>query len=229
MENKTIKNFRSFYKSQNPFKMTSFDDKLHKMSEARGGYINPYILEESERNMSQLDIFSKLMSKRQIFFGTDVNSDSANIVVSQLLYLDSVENADITMYVNSPGGSCSSGAGIIDSMEFIDSDVRTINTGLCASYGAMILMCGTKGKRSALRRSRTMIHQPLIGQLSGQTTDIIIEAKEMERLRKELYETIVEQTGQTYETVADACERDNWMTAQEALDFGIIDEVIRKK
>lgn len=228
MENKTIKDFRSFYKSQNPFKMTSFDDKLHKMSEARGGYINPYILEESERNMSQLDIFSKLMSKRQIFFGTDVNSDSANIVVSQLLYLDSVENADITMYVNSPGGEVYSGNSILDCMDFVESDIRTVCTGLAASFGAMILMCGTKGKRLALRRATIMCHQPL-GGASGQASMIEIECKEILRLKKDLYETIVEQTGKTYEEVEKLCDRDSWMTAQEALDFGIIDEIIRKK
>lgn len=228
MGNKTIKDFRNFYKSQNRFKMTSFDDKLHKMSEARGGYINPYILEESERNMSQLDIFSKLMSKRQIFFGTDVNSDSANIVVSQLLYLDSIETNDITMYVNSPGGEVYSGNSILDCMDFVMSDIRTICTGLAASFGAMILMCGTKGKRSALSRATVMCHQPL-GGTHGQASMIEIECKEILRLKKDLYETIVEQTGRTYEEVEKLCDRDSWMTAQDALDFGIIDEIIKKK
>ena len=230
MKKNLTTDFRKFYKSSNPYKMTSFDDQLHKMANKQAGYINPYIIKEADRNMTQLDIFSELMNRRQIFFGTEVNSDSANIVVSQLLYLDSLETSDITMYVNSPGGSTSAGAGIIDCMEFINSDISTINTGLAASYGAMILMCGTKGKRKALRRSRTLVHQPLIsGGLSGQTTEILIEAREMERLRKELYETIVEQTGQPMEVVEKVGERDTWFNAQEALDFGIIDEIIKKK
>ena len=221
----SFKDFRNYYKSSHKFGMTAFDD----ITKGFNNYMNPYIIKEADRDQTQLDIFSELMSKRQIFFGTEVSADSANILVSQLLYLDSLETKDITLYVNSPGGSTASGGGIISTMDFIGSDVCTINTGMAASYGALILMCGTKGKRKALKLTRTMIHQPLIGNISGQATEIIIEAREMERLRKELYEVIVQQTGQPMEIVEQKCERDCWMTPQEALDFGIIDEIIQKK
>lgn len=223
-----ITDFRNFYKANNHFKMTSFDDQLQKMSNKQAGYINPYIIKEAEHNMTQLDIFSELMNRRQIFFGTEVNSDTANIVVSQLLYLDSMEEADITMYINSPGGECYSGCSILDCMDYINSDIRTICTGLAASFGAMILLNGTNKKRSALRRATIMIHQPL-GGAKGQASDIEIEAKEILRIKKSLYDTIVEKTGKSYEEVEKACDRDNYMSAEEALNFGIIDEVIRKK
>lgn len=225
---KLFKDFREFYKSKNKFKMTSFDDKFHKMSEKSVNYINPYIIKEADRDQTQLDIFSELMTKRQIFFGTDVNSDSANIIVSQLLYLDSLESNDITMYINSPGGECYSGCSILDCMDFVGSDIRTICTGLAASFGAMILLNGAEKKRSALRRSTIMIHQPL-GGTQGQATEIEITCNEIMRIKKVLYDTIVEKTGRSYEEVEKACDRDNYMSAQEALDFGIIDEIITKK
>lgn len=224
MKENLFNDFRKFFKSENKFKMTSFDSRFKMME----NYMNPYIIKEADKDQTQLDIFSELMSKRQIFFGTEVNSDTANIVVSQLLYLDSLEEKDITMYINSPGGECYSGNSILDCMDFIGSDVRTICTGFAASFGAMILLNGTPGKRAALKRSTIMIHQPL-GSAKGQASEIEISYNEIMRLRKVLYDTIVDRTGKTYEEVEKACDRDNFMSAQEALDFGIIDEIISKR
>ena len=187
--------------------------------------ISPYIIEEHDLNVAQMDVFSRLMKDRQIFFGTDVNSDTANIIVSQLLFLDSIGDGEIIMYVNSPGGSVYDGNGILDTMAFIKSDVRTICTGLAASMGSMVLMCGARGKRSALPMSRVMIHQPL-GGCDGQATDIKIHYEELMRVREELYELIVQRTGQPIEKVREDCERDHWLTAVQAKDYGIIDEVI---
>lgn len=225
MSKNLFNDFRKFYKSRNKFGMTSFDDRFGK---GITDYMNPYIIKEADKDQTQLDIFSELMSKRQIFFGTEVNSDTANIVVSQLLYLDSIEEKDITMYVNSPGGECYSGCSILDCMDFIGSDVATVCTGFAASFGAMILLNGTAGKRSALKRSTVMIHQPL-GGASGQATEIEITCKEIMRLRKVLYDTIVDRTGKTMKEVEEACDRDNYMSAQEALEFGLIDQIIYKK
>lgn len=218
------KDFRDYYKSRHKFGMTAFDD----ITKGFSNYMNPYIIKEADRDQTQLDIFSELMSRRQIFLGTEVSADSANILVSQLLYLDSIEKKDITMYINSPGGECYSGNSILDCMDFIESDVQTICTGLAASFGAMILLNGTAGKRSALGRSTIMIHQPL-GGAKGQATEIEISYNEIMRLKKILYTTISERTGKTYEEVEKACDRDNYMSPQEALDFGIIDEIIQGK
>jgi ATP-dependent Clp protease protease subunit len=192
----------------------------------KAGIISPYIIEEHSLNVAQMDVFSRLMKDRQIVFGTDVNPDSANIVVSQLLYLNSISDEEITMYVNSPGGSVYDGNGILDTMAFIKADVRTICTGLAASMGSMILMCGTRGKRSALPMSRVMIHQPL-GGCKGQATEIAIEYEEMMRVRTELYNLIVQRTKQPIEKVREDCERDHWLTAEQAKEYGIIDEVIK--
>lgn len=223
MENKIAKDFRSFYKSSNPHRMTAFDDMM-----ARGGLMNPYILEERQLNVTQLDVFSRLMMDRIIFFGTEVNSDTSNIAVSQLLYLDSVDpGKDITMYINSPGGEVYSGLGIIDTMEFINSSVGTVCTGMAASMGAMLLMCGDKGRREALPHSRVMIHQPL-GGTRGQASDIEIEAREILKLKNELYQIIVEKSGKSMEQVTKDADRDHWLTAQEAVDYGLIDRVVKK-
>jgi len=190
------------------------------------GYLSPSILEEREMHVTQMDVFSRLMMERQIFFGTDVSDESANIIVAQLLYLDSISNEDIKMYVNSPGGSVYSGYGILDTMALIKSNVSTCCTGLAASMGAMILMCGTRGKRSMLEHSRCMIHQPL-GGIQGQATEIEITAKEILKLKGELIEIIAQRSGQPIEKVREDCERDHWLTAQETLDYGLIDEVIK--
>lgn len=215
------KDFEKFYQSRHPFGMSYFRDYTKK-----AGIISPYIIEEHSLNVAQMDVFSRLMKDRQIVFGTDVNSDSANIVVSQLLYLNSISDEEITMYVNSPGGSVYDGNGILDTMAFIKADVRTICTGLAASMGSMILMCGTRGKRSALPMSRVMIHQPL-GGCNGQATEIAIEYEEMMRVRTELYDLIVQRTKQPIEKVREDCERDHWLTAEQAKEYGIIDEVIK--
>lgn len=223
MESKIVKDFRSFYKSSNPHRMTAFDDIM-----ARGGLMNPYILEERQLNVTQLDVFSRLMMDRIIFFGTEVSSDTSNIAVSQLLYLDSVDpGKDITMYINSPGGEVYSGLGIIDTMEFINSSVGTVCTGMAASMGAMLLMCGEKGRREALPHSRVMIHQPL-GGTRGQASDIEIEAREILKLKNELYQIIVEKSGKSMEQVTKDADRDHWLTAQEAVDYGLIDRVVKK-
>ena len=216
------KDFRKFYQSRHPFGMTAFDDMATK------NYMNPYVLEERQLNVTQLDVFSRLMMDRIIFFGTEVNSDTSNIAVSQLLYLDNLEpGKEIKMYINSPGGEVYSGLGIIDTMNFIESPVSTICTGMAASMGAMLLMCGEKGRRFALRHSRVMIHQPL-GGTRGQASDIEIEAREILKIKDELYQIIVEQSGQSMEQVIKDADRDHWLTSQEALDYGLIDEVVKK-
>lgn len=222
MEN-ISKEFRSFYKSKNPNSMSAFDDIM-----AHGGMINPYILEERQLNVTQMDVFSRLMMDRIIFFGTEVNSDTSNIAVSQLLYLDSVDNSDITMYINSPGGEVYSGLGIIDTMNFIKSEVGTVCTGMAASMGAMLLMSGEKGKREALQHSRVMIHQPL-GGTRGQASDIEIEAREILKLKDELYQIIVNISGKTMEEVIRDADRDHWLTAKEAVDYGLVDRVVTKR
>lgn len=219
-----MKDFRNFYKSKNPYGMTTFDDIM-----VKGGMINPYILEERQLNITQLDVFSRLMMDRIIFFGTEVNSDTCNIVNAQLLFLENTDpESPITMYINSPGGEVYSGLGVIDTMNFINPIVKTINTGMAASMGAMLLMCGEKGHRSALPHSRTMIHQPL-GGTRGQASDIEIEAREILKLKDELYQIIKDCSGQDIEKIKSDADRDYWMTSQEALDYGLIDSIITKR
>lgn len=219
-----MKDFRNFYKSKNPYGMTTFDDIM-----VKGGMISPYILEERQLNITQLDVFSRLMMDRIIFFGTEVNSDTCNIVNAQLLFLENTDpDSPVTMYINSPGGEVYSGLGVIDTMNFINPIVKTINTGMCASMGAMLLMCGEKGHRSALPHSRTMIHQPL-GGTRGQASDIEIEAREILKLKDELYQIIKDCSGQDIEKIKADADRDYWMTSQEALDYGLIDSIITKR
>ena len=220
-----MSDFYKYYQSRYPIKTKTYlNDYVNYVNKM----ISPYIIEEHVKNVAQMDVFSRLMQDRQIFFGTDVNSDSANIIVSQLLYLDSVGKGEITMYVNSPGGSVYDGNGILDTMAFIKSDVRTICTGLAASMGSMILMCGTRGKRFALPMSRIMIHQPS-GGVNGQATEIQITYEEINKLKNELESLISQRTKQPLEVVQADCERDHWFTAQEALNYGIIDSVIEIK
>lgn len=188
-----------------------------------------HILDDSTEGV-MIDIFSKLISNRIIFLSTEMESDICNIIKAQLLYLEQMDSdKDIKIYIDSPGGSVYSGLGLLDTMEFIKPDIVTVNTGLAASMAAVILCCGTKGKRKALKRSRTMIHQPL-GYLGfAQASDFEIDAKEINSLKKELYKIISEHTGRTYEKVEKDSDRDYWMTAQESLDYGMIDEIIKKK
>lgn len=219
------KDFRNFYKSNHPHGMTTFDSMMSKST----GMINPYILEERQLNVTQLDVMSRLMMDRIIFFGTEVNSDTCNIINAQLLYLENSDpDSPITMYINSPGGEVYSGLGVIDTMNFIKPIVKTINTGMAASMGAMLLMCGEKGYRYALPHSRTMIHQPL-GGTRGQASDIEIEAREILKLKSELYQIISDCSGQDLEKIRQDADRDYWMTSQEAKDYGLIDEVVSRK
>ena len=192
-------------------------------------YLNPYILEERQLNVTQMDVFSRLMMDRIIFLGTQIDDYTANTLQAQLLYLDSVDpGKDISIYINSPGGSVTAGLGIYDTMQFITSDVATICTGMAASMGSVLLCAGAAGKRSALPHSRVLIHQPL-GGAQGQASDIIIAAKEIEKTRTELCSIIAEHSGQSFERILADADRDFWMTAQEAKDYGMVDEILTKK
>ena len=190
--------------------------------------INPTIIEERRLNAVGMDVFSRLMMDRIIFLGQPIDDDVANIVQAQLLYLASVDpESEISIYLNTPGGMVSSGLGIYDTMQLISPPVSTICTGLAASMGAILLCAGEKGKRAALRHSKIMIHQPL-GGASGQTTDILIEAREIEKVRNELYSIISSHTGQPFEKVFGDADRNYWMTAEEALEYGMIDSILSK-
>ena len=192
-------------------------------------YLNPYILEERQLNVTQMDVFSRLMMDRIIFLGTEINDYTANTIQAQLLYLDSTDpGKDISIYINSPGGSVTAGLGIYDTMQFISSDVATICTGMAASMGAVLLVAGQEGKRSALPHSRVMIHQPL-GGVQGQASDIEIEAKEIQKFKKELYTIISNHSHTPYEKVWTDSDRNYGMTAEEAKEYGMIDAVLVKK
>ena len=192
-------------------------------------YLNPYILEERQLNVTQMDVFSRLMMDRIIFLGTPIDDYTANTLQAQLLYLDSVDpGKDISIYINSPGGSVSAGLGIYDTMQFINSDVSTICTGMAASMAAVLLVAGAEGKRSALPHSRVMIHQPM-GGAQGQASDIEITAREIQKYKKELYTIIANNSHNTYEKVWADSDRDYWMTSQEALEYGMIDKVLMRK
>lgn len=191
--------------------------------------LTPNIIEERQMNAVAMDIFSRLMMDRIIFLGVPIYDDVANIIIGQLLFLESSNpNRDIQIYINSPGGSVYAGLAIYDTMQFIGSDVATICTGMAASMGAVLMCAGEKGKRTALPHSRIMIHQPL-GGAQGQASDIEITYKEISKLKKELYDIIAVHSGQTYEKVWEDSDRDYWMTAQEAKDYGMIDEVLMKR
>lgn len=189
-------------------------------------YISPTIIEERQLNVAQMDVFSRLMMDRIIFLGTQVDEYSANVIQAQLLYLDSSDpGKDISIYINSPGGSVYAGYGIYDTMQFISCDVSTICTGMAASFAAVLLVSGTKGKRMALPHSRVMIHQPL-GGVQGQASDIEITAREILKIKKELYTIISDHSGKPFDEVERDSDRDYWMTAQEALAYGMIDKVL---
>lgn len=195
-------------------------------SKITSSYISPTIIEERQLNVAQMDVFSRLMMDRIIFLGTDVNDYTANVIQAQLLYLDSADpGKDVSIYINSPGGSVYAGLGIYDTMQYISSDVATICTGMAASMAAVLLVAGAKGKRFALKHSRVMIHQPM-GGAQGQASDIEITAREIQKLKKELYTIISDHSGVTYDKVAKDSDRDYWMTAIEAKEYGMIDEVL---
>ena len=191
--------------------------------------MTPYIVEERQLNVAQMDVFSRLMMDRIIFLGTDVNSNVANIIQAQLLFLESVDaSKDIQIYINSPGGEVYSGLGIYDTMQFIKPDVATICTGMAASMAAVLLCAGAHGKRSALPHSRVMIHQPL-GGAQGQASDIEITAREILKIKEELALIIAKHTGKSTEEVIRTGDRDYWMIASEAKEFGMIDEVLNRQ
>ena len=202
---------------------------LSRYTSVYDGYINPTITEERKLNVAQMDVFSRLMMDRIIFLGVPIDDDVANIIQAQLLFLASQDpHADITMYLNTPGGQVHSGLGIYDTMQLVQPDVATVCTGMAASMGAVLLCAGEKGKRSALPHSRVLIHQPL-GGAQGQATEILIAAKEIEKTRTELFNIIAEHTGQSYKKVAADGERDYWMSAEEAKAYGMVDEILRKR
>ena len=202
---------------------------LHRYETAFDGYINPSIIEERKLNVASMDVFSRLLMDRICFLGVPIDDDVANIIQAQLLFLSSTDsNADISLYLNTPGGSCSAGLGIYDTMMLVEPDVATICTGMAASMGSILLCAGAKGKRSALKHSRVLIHQPL-GGAKGQASDILIAAKEIEKTRTELYNIISEHSGQPFERVFADADRDYWMTSQEALEYGMVDEILTKR
>ena len=195
----------------------------------QNGYLNPYILEERQLNVTQLDVFSRLMMDRVIFLGTQIDDYTANTLQAQLLYLDQADpEKDISIYINSPGGSVTAGLGIYDTMQFISSEVSTICTGMAASMAAVLLVAGKEGKRYALPHSRGMIHQPL-GGVQGQASDIEIEAREIQKYKKELYTIIADHSHTPFDKVWADSDRNYWMTADEAKEYGMVDEVLKKK
>lgn len=199
---------------------------LDRFSSAYGNYISPTIIEERQLNVASMDVFSRLMMDRIIFLGVPIDDTVANIIQAQLLFLESTEpSKDIQIYFNTPGGSVHAGLGIYDTMQYISADVATICTGMAASMGAVLLTAGAKGKRSALKHSRIMIHQPM-GGASGQASDIEITAREIMKIKAELYAIIAQHSGKTVEQVERDADRDYWMTSEEAVKYGMIDEIL---
>jgi ATP-dependent Clp protease protease subunit len=220
MDKKLGKEFKKFATKQHGISSLT----LHQFESS----MTPYIIEERQLNIAQMDVFSRLMMDRIIFLGTAINDQVANIIQAQLLFLESVDpTKDIQLYINSPGGVVYSGLGVYDTMQYVKPDVATICTGMAASMAAILLAAGAKGKRSALPHSRVMIHQPL-GGVQGQASDIEITAREILRLKEELYIILSEHTGQPYEKIEDDADRDYWMRADEALQYGMIDEVLKR-
>jgi ATP-dependent Clp protease protease subunit len=219
------KEFRKFATRHMGINSMVLDDVVSMQNQ----YLNPYILEERQLNVTQMDVFSRLMMDRIIFLGTEIDDYTANTLQAQLLFLDSADpGKDISIYVNSPGGSVHAGLGIYDTMQFISSDVATICTGMAASMAAVLLVAGKEGKRSALKHSRVMIHQPM-GGAQGQASDIEITAREIQKLKKELYTIIAEHSHTDFDKVWADSDRDYWMTAEEAKEYGMIDRVMTRK
>ena len=215
------KEFKKYATKHHGVNSMYYDDIVSSMT--------PYIIEERQLNVAQMDVFSRLMMDRIMFLGTAINDNVANVIQAQLLFLQSTDaKRDIQMYINSPGGGVYAGLGIYDTMQFIGPNVATICTGIAASMSAVLLCAGEKGKRSGLTHSRVMIHQPL-GGAQGQASDIEITAREIVKLKKELYEIIANHTGQKYDKVYEDSDRDYWMKAPEAKKYGMIDEVLSKK
>jgi ATP-dependent Clp protease protease subunit len=219
-----INDFKKYAASR--FGISSLD--MHRFTSVYNSYISPTIIEERQLNVASMDVFSRLMMDRIIFLGLPIDDYVANIIEAQLLYLDSSDpGKDIQIYVNTPGGSVHAGLGIYDTMQYITADIATICTGMAASMGAVLLTAGTKGKRSALKHSRIMIHQPM-GGAEGQASDIEIVAREIVKLKKELFEIIALHSGNSIEKVEKDSDRDHWMTSLEAKEYGMIDEVLSR-
>ena len=201
---------------------------LSKYKAVSGSYISPTIIEERQLNIATMDVFSRLMMDRIIFLGVPIDDYVANIIQAQLLFLESVDSKkDIQIYLNTPGGSVYAGLGIYDTMQYISPSVATICTGMAASMGAILLCAGSKGKRTALKHSRILIHQPM-GSAEGQASDIDITAREIQKLKKELYDIIAQHSGQPYKRILKDADRDYWMTSEEAKEYGMIDEILLK-
>lgn len=217
--------FRKFATRHLGMSSQTLDDVI----KAESQYLNPYILEERQLNVTQMDVFSRLMMDRIIFLGTEISDYTANTIQAQLLYLDSVDSSkEISIYLNSPGGSVTAGLGIYDTMQFISSPVATICTGMAASMAAVLLVSGQEGKRSALPHSRVMIHQPM-GGVQGQASDIEITAREIQKMKNELYRIISDHSHTPFDKVWADSDRDYWMTAQEAKEYGMIDQVLERR
>ncbi len=226
INNKDFRNYAVHHLGMNGLALDQYTAKIHATSPVSASYISPTIIEERQLNVAQMDVFSRLMMDRIIFLGTEVNDYTANVIQAQLLYLDSSDpGKDVSIYINSPGGSVYAGLGIYDTMQYISSDVATICTGMAASMAAVLLVAGAKDKRFALKHSRVMIHQPM-GGAQGQASDIEITAREIQKLKKELYTIIADHSGQPFEKVEADSDRDYWMTAAEAKDYGMIDQVL---
>lgn len=219
----TLQDFRKFAMSNSGISSMVLDDVIKSQNQ----YLNPYILEERQLNVTQMDVFSRLMMDRIIFLGTPIDDYTANTLQAQLLYLDSTDpGKDISIYINSPGGSVYAGLGIYDTMQYIQSDVSTFCTGMAASMAAVLLVAGAEGKRFGLPHSRVMIHQPM-GGAQGQASDIEITAREIQKLKRELYTIIADHSHTEFDKVWADSDRDYWMTAQAALDYGMIDKIFK--
>jgi len=228
MTDNDFRNYAVRHLGMNGLALDQYCDYTSRAASPVASYINPTIIEERQLNVAQMDVFSRLMMDRVIFMGTEVNDYTANVIQAQMLYLDSSDpGKDISIYINSPGGSVYAGLGIYDTMQYVSSDVSTLCTGMAASMAAVLLVSGEKGKRFALRHSRVMIHQPM-GGAQGQASDIEITAREIKKLKDELYNIIAEHSGQSFEKVERDSDRDYWMTSQEALDYGMIDRILVK-
>ena len=222
MKNNDFRNFAVNHLGMNGLALDQYSNSI------TSSYISPTIIEERQLNVAQMDVFSRLMMDRIIFLGTQIDDYTANVIQAQLLYLDSADpGKDISIYLNSPGGSVYAGLGIYDTIQYISSDVSTICTGMAASMAAVLLVAGEKGKRFALQHSRVMIHQPM-GGAQGQASDIEITAREIQKLKKELYTIIANHSGQPYDKVYADIDRDYWMTSAEAAEYSMIDKVLTR-
>jgi ATP-dependent Clp protease protease subunit len=219
----SLNDFRKFAIDKANVSPSVVDDVIKKTENS----IMPFILEERKMNVTQMDVFSRLLFDRIIYFSGTVDSESCNTVIAQLLYLSSTDNRDINLYINSPGGSVIDGLGVIDTINFIPCDVTTTCVGMAASMGAVLLSCGAKGKRLVLPHSRVMIHQVSSG-MSGVSKDLEIELEQTLRCKKDLYNILSEKTGKTYEQIEKDCDRNFWLIGQEAVEYGIADKVLSK-